>query len=134
MKHEQATPGQVNDWTYGAEYRFLTDDTRFLHYGWAAYNFGSAKSQSLEVGYFQIPFGNLMFGYDSWWAPLNYYVGLTDNQGMGVGYKYQAGPWRFDLDFYKNDTALQTQTYGSNTTTNQPFDAENTGDIRVAYT
>ena len=28
--HDQATPGQVNDWTYGAEYRFLTDDTRFF--------------------------------------------------------------------------------------------------------
>ena len=128
---DQKTPGQVNDWNYGAEYRFLRDDLRWLHYGWAAYNFGPAKSCSLEVGYFQVPFGG---NYDSWWCPLPYYVGFMDNQAMGVGYKYQAGPWRFDLDFFKNDTAMQTETYGANTSTAQAFDAENTGNINLAYT
>ncbi len=134
VKDAPAPGGQINEWTYGAEYRLLTDNDHFLHYGWVAYNFGAARCQSIEGGYFQVPFGNLRLGYDSWYAPLNYYVGLTDNQAMGVGYKYEAGPWRFDLDFFKNYTALQNETYGANTSTDQPYDAENTGNMRLAYT
>jgi hypothetical protein len=129
------TPNQINDWTYGAEYRLLSDNEHhFLHFGWAAYNFGPAKCESIIGGYFQVPFGNLRLGYDSWWSPLNFWLGLTDQQGMGIGYQYDSGPWRFDFDFFKNDTALQTSTYGASTTTDQPFDAENTGNVRVAYT
>ncbi len=118
--------------TYAAEYRLLTDDKRWLHYGWAAYNFWSENT--VQGGYFQVPFGNLPYGYDSFYAPLNFYVGLTDNQALGFGYKLEKGPWRFDLDFYKNDSAGQNQTYGTNTTPDQPFQAENTGNIRLAYT
>lgn len=124
--------GKQSDITYAAEYRLLTQGYRWLHYGWAAYNYGA--HQSIRGGYFQVPFGNLPYGYDSFYGGLGYYLGLRDNQSLGFGYKYQKGPWRFDIDFFKNDTAGQTQTYGVNTTSDDPFQTENTGNIRIAYT
>jgi len=135
VKDQAAPAGQpVNSWEYGAEYRWLSSaSNNFLHYGQVAYNFGCDKSSQLILGYFQVPFGNLRLGYDSWYGPLTYYVGFQDNQAMGVGYKHEAGPWRFDLDFYKNDTAKQASTYGTNAGGDQPYDSENSGNMRIAY-
>jgi len=121
--------------TYAADYRWSDvnfADGQYLHYGWAAYDFGQDGSHQIQGGMFQVPFGNLPYGYDSFWGSLGFYMGLTDNQAAGLGYKYEAGPWRLDVDAFKNDDLEQTSTYGGN-----PFDGydrTNGGNMRLAYT
>lgn len=124
--------GPTDSISYAGEYRWLGAGANWMHYGWGEYNF--AGNQHLTLGYFQVPFGNLPYGYDSFYCPLQWYTGLTDNQAMGIGYRYEQGPVRFDLDFFKNDNAGQTSTYAPTTTGSDPFQAQNTGNIRVAYT
>ncbi|AWN15626.1 hypothetical protein [Salinisphaera sp. LB1] len=119
--------------SYGAEYRWSPTafaDSSYLRYGWAAYDFG--KHSQIKGGMFYVPFGNLRFGYQTFWGNLTYYAGFTDNQAAGLGYKYENGPWRLDVDAFKNDDLEQHSLYGSN-----PFDGYqqvNGGNVRAAYT
>ncbi|MES1953958.1 hypothetical protein [Salinisphaera hydrothermalis] len=119
--------------SYGAEYSWspkaFADDS-YLRYGWAAYDFDDHNQ--LKGGMFYVPFGNLKFGYQTFWGNLTYFAGFTDNQAAGLGYKYQNGPWRLDVDAFKNDDLGQHSLYGS-----KPFDGYqqiNGGNVRVAYT
>lgn len=119
--------------SYGAEYRWSPTafaDSSYLRYGWAAYDFG--KHSQIKGGMFYVPFGNLKFGYQTFWGNLTYFAGFTDNQAAGLGYKYENGAWRFDVDAFKNDDLKQHSLYGSN-----PFDGYqqvNGGNVRTAYT
>lgn len=128
--------GSYDDLSFAAEERFSTtssDDPNVLRYGWSAYDFGGPdKHHQLKAGLFQVPFGNLRYGYQTYWGNLTYYAGFTDNQAAGLGYKYENGPWRLDIDAFKNDDLSQNSTYGAN-----PFDGYdqvNGGNIRGAYT
>ncbi|RJS93289.1 hypothetical protein D3260_08380 [Salinisphaera sp. Q1T1-3] len=125
--------GQYGKLTYAGEYRWsqvaFADDS-FLRYGWAAYDF--TPKHQLKAGLFQVPFGNLRFGYQSFWGNLNYFAGFTDNQAAGIGYKYENGPFRLDIDAFKNDDLQQHSLYGSN-----PFEGYqqiNGGNMRAAWT
>ncbi len=122
--------------TYGAEERFSTSNfsnSLYLHYGWVAYHFGHDYQQQVKGGYFQVPFGNLPYGYQTFWGNLAYYAGFTDHQGAGLGYRYKNAGWRFDADFYKNDTLGQPSTYAGGVPTDG-YENINTGNLRIAYT
>lgn len=128
--------GSYDNLSFAAEERFSTTafaDDNFLRFGWAAYDFGGAeKHHQVKAGLFQVPFGNLRFGYQSFWGNLTYFAGFTDNQAAGLGYKYENGPWRLDIDAFKNDDLEQHSLYGSN-----PFEGYqqvNGGNVRGAYT
>lgn len=125
-----------NGFSYAADERFSTTNfanSNYLHYGWAAYNFGMNGEQQIKGGLFQEPFGMLTYGYQTFWGNLAYYAGFTDHQGAGLGYKYQSGAWRFDADFYKNDNFMQKSTYAAGVPTSG-YNNENTGNLRLAYT
>lgn len=122
--------------TFGAEERFSTTNfanSEYLHYGWVAYHFGAQYAQQIKGGYFQVPFGNLPYGYQTFWGNLAYYAGFTDHQGAGLGYRYKNDGWRFDADFYKNDTLGQSSTYAGGVPTDG-YENINTGNLRLAYT
>jgi hypothetical protein len=125
--------GQYGDLSFGAEGRFSSTnfaDSSYLRHGWAAYDF--TNHHQLKGGFFQVPFGNYPTGYQNFWGSLAYFTGFTDNQAAGVGYKYNDGPWRVDVDAFKNDDLTQQSLYGSN-----PFHGYqqiNGGNIRLAYT
>lgn len=127
--------GRYKNLTFALEQRVSQNsfaDRTYLHYGWVAYHFGPQKHQQIKAGFFQVPFGNLPFGYQTFWGNLAYFAGFTDNQAAGIGYKYEAGGWRFDLDFFKDDDLSQHSLYGSN-----PFEGYNQingGNARLAYT
>ncbi|WP_423822385.1 hypothetical protein V5738_00250 [Salinisphaera sp. SPP-AMP-43] len=127
------TSGHYDQLSYAAEYRWSDSafaDGQLLRYGWAAYDFGDHSQ--IKGGMFYVPFGNLKFGYQSFWGNLTYFAGFTDNQAAGLGYKYENGPWRLDVDAFKNDDLQQHSLYGSN-----PFEGYqqiNGGNIRLAYT
>ncbi|MGN8198689.1 hypothetical protein ACS8Y6_08390 [Salinisphaera sp. RV14] len=109
--------GQYGKLTYAADYRWSTTNFKsgqYLHNAWAAYDFGPNDSSQVKGGMFQVPFGNLPYGYQSFWANLNYYAGFADNQAAGIGYKYENNGWRFDLDAFKNQGLSQQSTYGGN--------------------
>lgn len=109
--------GQYGKLTYAADYRWSTwnfKSGQFLHNAWAAYNFGANDSSQVKGGMFQVPFGNLPYGYQSFWANLGFYAGFTDNQAAGLGYKYEDNGWRFDLDAFKDQGLQQQSTYGAN--------------------
>ncbi|WP_147418181.1 hypothetical protein [Salinisphaera sp. Q1T1-3] len=126
--------GQYGKLTYAAEERFSTvnfADSSFLHYGWAAYDFNDHNQ--LKGGYFQVPFGMVKdIGYQTFWGNLTYFAGFTDNQAAGLGYKYENGGWRVDLDAFKNDDLQQNSLYGSNPF--QGYQQINGGNGRIGYT
>ena len=127
--------GQYGDLTFSADYRWSTvnfADPSYLHYGWAAYDFGPNKSSQIKGGMFQVPFGILPYGYQTFWGNLAYYLGVSDAQAAGLGYKYEANGLRLDVDAFKNDDLEQNSTYGA-----APFNGYqqiNGGNVRLGYT
>jgi len=125
-----------NGISYAADYR-LSDvnfrDGQYLHYGWAAYDFGAGDSQQVKAGLFQMPFGNIPYGYQTFWGSLNYYAGFADHQAAGLNYKYDAGPLRVDVGFFKNETLGQSSTYSGGVAVDG-YQTVNNSNVRVAYT
>lgn len=127
--------GQYKNLSYALEQRVAQNsfaDRTYLHYGWIAYALGPQEQHQVKAGFFQVPFGNLPIGYQTFWGNLSYFAGFTDNQAAGIGYRYKTGGWRFDLDALKDDDLNQHSLYGSN-----PFEGYNQingGNGRVAYT
>lgn len=125
-----------NGISYAADYRWSDvnfADGQYLHYGWAAYDFGVNDEQQVKGGFFRVPFGNLPYGYQTFWGSLNFYAGFADHQAAGLNYKYESGPLRIDAGFFKNDTLSQSTTYSGGV----PVDGYanvNGGNLRVAYT
>jgi hypothetical protein len=127
--------GQYGNLTYASDYRWSDvnfADGQYLHTAWADYAFGPGKSSHIKGGMFQVPFGNLPYGYQSFWGNLGFYTGFTDNQAAGLGYRYEANGWRFDLDAFKNDNLGQSSTYGANPF--QGYQRINEGVGRLGYT
>lgn len=125
--------GQYGKLTYAAEERFSSvnfADSSFLHYGWAAYDFNDHNQ--VKGGYFNVPFGNLGLSYQTFWGSLAYFAGFSDNQAAGIGYKYENGPFRLDVDAFKNDDLEQNSLYGSNPF--QGYQQVNGGNVRLGYT
>lgn len=127
--------GQYKNLTFALEQRLSQNsfaDPTYLHYGWIAYDLGAQQRHRIKAGFFRVPFGNLPIGYQTFWGNLAYFAGFTDNQAAGLGYRYETGGWRFDLDAFKDDDLGQHSLYGSN-----PFEGYNQmngGNARLAYT
>jgi len=123
-------------WTYAADERFSTVNIKnhaYLHYGWFAYNFAKKyEPQQIKFGLFHEPFGNLPYGYDSFWGSLAYYAGFTDHQAAGIGYRLEDGPWQVNLAAFKNDNLGQPSTYAGGVPTDG-YHSDNGGALRVAY-
>jgi len=125
--------GQYGRWSFGIEQRFYNfKNGDIFHYGWGARRIGVNGRHQLKFGFYQVPFGNLRYGFYGFWGSLAYFAGYTNNQADGVGYRYQHGPWRLDADFFKNDDAGQTATYGANPSAG--YNRINGLDVRAAYT
>jgi len=128
--------GAYGNWTYKAQERLggatIAGNNRYLHYAQASYHFGPNKDQKVTGGMFQVPFGNLPYGYQSFWGNLTYYMGFTDNQAAGLGYTYQKNGWRLDIDAFKNQALNQSNTYGG--TLGKNYKQINGGNARLAYT
>ncbi|WP_216360821.1 hypothetical protein [Acidithiobacillus marinus] len=122
-------------WSYGISERFSTSNIAnhaYLHYGWIAYSFGHHSQQHIRFGFFHEPFGNLPYGYDSFWGSLGYYAGFTDHQAAGLEYQTHHGPWHFAIAAFKNDNLGQPSTYAGGVPTGD-FQSINGGDLRLAY-
>ncbi|MCY0872429.1 MAG: hypothetical protein OWQ56_06980 [Acidithiobacillus caldus] len=123
-------------WTYADDERFSTVNIKnhaYLHYGWFAYNFGEKHHrQQIKFGLFHEPFGNLPYGYDSFWGSLAYYAGFTDHQAAGIGYRLEDGPWQVNLAAFKNDNLGQPSTYAGGVATDG-YHSDNGGAVRLAY-
>jgi hypothetical protein len=120
-----------NGLSYDSEYRWDSGDN-YLHYGYVAYDFGTGSSSQIKGGYIQVPFGNLFYGYTSYWAPASYYLALNDAQAAGLDYKYENNSWRFDIAAFKNDDLGQNTTYGATTSNSQGYHQINGGILRIA--
>ncbi|CAO1667800.1 hypothetical protein NYA28ABAC_03140 [Salinicola sp. NYA28a] len=86
--------------SYSFQYR-LYDDYNFLHHAWAAYQF--SDNDSVKLGLFQTPFGNMDYGYLGWYGTLPYLAGFNDNQNAGVAWNHSQGAWDTSLAFFKSD-------------------------------
>lgn len=124
--------GRQGNFSYDASYWYLGGGDDFLKNGKVVYQFGKQSAFSLTGGYFQVPFGNLPYGYQSFYGNLAYETGFADNQAAGLGYTYQSGPWRVDVDAFKNHNLGQGATYGA--TPADGYAQINGGNARVAYT
>lgn len=129
------TSGRYGDLSFQFQYWFLRgSDTNFLKYAWVNYQFGENSPHSLTAGYFQAPFGNAGYGYFSYFGSMGYLLGFADAQAGGLGYTYNEGPWRLDLDFFKNNTLSQDSTYSGKVTQTLGYRQQNSGNARLAYT
>lgn len=74
------------------EYRFYpTFNTHFVKQGWIGYDFN--EKDNIQIGVTQVPFGNLQYNSHNWWFQGPYYVGLEDDQDMGIKYTHTAEDW-----------------------------------------
>ncbi len=98
--------------SYSFQYR-LYDDYNFLHHAWAAYQF--SDNDSVKLGLFQTPFGNMDYGYLGWYGTLPYLAGFNDNQNAGIAWNHSQGAWDTSLAFFKSDQlGDENDHYGAN--------------------
>nr|WP_286009733.1 hypothetical protein [Salinicola sp. S1-1-2] len=104
--------GGEGDLSYSFQYRFY-DGYDFLHHAWAAYQFGD--NDSVKLGLFQTPFGNMDYGYLSFYGTLPYLAGFNDNQNAGISWEHSQGAWDTSLAFFKSDQLGDSNDhYGAN--------------------
>lgn len=122
-----------------AEYRFYDEafGGGMLKRGEIGYDFDSKNN--IKVGLTGVPFGLLPYTSNNFFFNINYYVGLEDDDDMGIKYTYNDGKIEFNAAFFKNsdlfsysetsETADGRYSYdvaGRNKETNQ-------GNLRAAY-
>lgn len=124
--------GRHGPLSFDASYWLVGGGDSFLASGSVRYRFGARHRQSVRGGLIRMPFGNLPAGYLSYYGNLAYETGFTDNQAAGLGYTYAAGPWRVDLDVFRNHNLGQPATYGADPALG--YQSINGGNARLAYT
>lgn len=129
--------------TYGkiqaaAEYRFYAQSSGggMLKYGWIGYNIND-KNQ-VRFGLTTVPFGILPYQSNSYFFNINYYIGLEDDDDVGITYQYAGDHLQLNAGFFKNSDLLDGE--GSPTNAKRySYDLAgrtketNTGALRVAY-
>ena len=85
-----------------AEYRFYAQSCGggILKYGWIGYNFN--EKNQVRFGLSTVPFGILPYQSNSYFFNINYYIGLEDDDDMGITYQYAGEHWQFNAGFFKN--------------------------------
>ncbi|WP_144211631.1 hypothetical protein [Shewanella donghaensis] len=128
-----------DDYGVAMDYRF-NNGYQALRYGYAFWDVN--EDLTFNAGAIRKPFGNINFSSHSWWYSLNYYLGFEDDNGLGLGVKYQNGASTTELAFLKNAVYGTTDhrdfsgTVASGTVGDITYDNEETNTIsgRQSYT
>ena len=73
----------------------------WLQYAWVDYTF--SPDHQVRLGINKVPFGLLPYSSVSWYESLSYYVGLEDDNDLGIKYRGKFGQWDLQLGFYLTD-------------------------------
>jgi len=71
-----------------------------LKQGWFGYKFN--KTNEIQLGLTQVPFGIQQYNSNNWFFNLSYYVGLEDDHDMGIKYLHLGDKIEYQLAFFKN--------------------------------
>lgn len=85
-----------------AEYRFFTKAAGggILKKGYMGYKFN--ENHNLQFGLTGAPFGLLPYTSNDFYFAMNYFIGLEDDDDLGVKYIYTNGPWNVQAAYFKN--------------------------------
>jgi hypothetical protein len=92
-----------------AEYRFYSKSNGggMLKSGWIGYNFD--EKNQLRFGQTTVPFGILPYQSNSYFFNINYYIGLEDDDDMGISYQHSSKQWQMNIAFFKNSDLLNSE-------------------------
>lgn len=95
-----------------AEYRLYSEafGGGMLKQGWFGYRFN--KTDEIQLGLTQVPFGIQQYNSHNWFFNLSYYVGLEDDHDMGIKYLHIGKQFEYHLAFFKN---AEEMSFGDNT-------------------
>jgi hypothetical protein len=136
--------GTIGDIIMSAEYR-LYEDYHFIEHGYLGYNF--TEDLQIQAGIHKVPFGVLDYACNDFWGSGAYYIGLEDDNDMGLKLLYSPGNWDFAAAFYKNGefgNAGDATRYSTDVISNADGgyagaqaagnEETNQGNLRAAYT
>ena len=89
-----------------AEYRLYPESAGggMLKYGWIGYNLND-KNQ-IRFGLTSVPFGILPYQSNNFFCNLNYFIGLEDDDDVGITYQYTGEKIQVNAAFFKNSDLL----------------------------
>ncbi|WOT07056.1 carbohydrate porin [Shewanella youngdeokensis] len=111
--------GHYKDVVFSAQYRWF-QYMNVIQHAWVGYNFD--EQQQAKVGVTQVPFGILTWASNSYFFSSNFYLGLEDDQDLGLNYTYSGDKNRFDFAFYKNDELGGIDGYVTDRTDRYAYD------------
>lgn len=92
--------GSIDDVILSAQLRYY-QYMQVIHHAWVGYEF--TEDLRGELGFTQVPFGNLPYNSHGFFFSSNYYLGLEDDYDGGLRFTWEEAPWDLRLAFYKND-------------------------------
>lgn len=120
---------------YDSEARWVN----WLQYAWVGYTF--SPDHQIRIGINKVPFGLLPYSSVNWYESLSYYIGLEDDNDLGIKYMGKFGQWDLQLGYYLQGEGSYTGE--SNDSARYSFDlAEDEGganqeknqfNLRLAY-
>lgn len=98
-----------------AEYRLYPESAGggMLKYGWIGYNTGN--NSQLRFGLTTVPFGILPYQSNNFFCNLNYFIGLEDDDDVGITWQYSGENILFNAAFFKNSDLLDGEGAPTNT-------------------
>ena len=98
-----------------AEYRLYPESAGggMLKYGWIAYNLND-KNQ-IRFGMTSVPLGILPYQSNNFFCNLNYFIGLEDDDDVGITYQYTGEKIQVNAAFFKNSDLLDGEGDSTNT-------------------
>ena len=89
-----------------AEYRFYSANNGggMLKRGWIGYRLNDRHT--FTIGLTPVPFGLQPYTSNSYFFNINYYVGLEDDDDLGISYTYNYENWNIGVGFFKNSDLL----------------------------
>lgn len=85
-----------------ADYRFYAKDTGGNYLRRAILGYQLSAKQKMEFGLIPVPFGIMPALSNNFYLNLNYYLGLEDDDDIGLKYIYSFKEWTFIAAFFKN--------------------------------
>lgn len=91
------------------EYRFYAESCGggMLKYGWIGYNPNSRNQ--IRFGLTTVPFGILPYQSNSYFFNINYYIGLEDDDDLGITYQYLTDHLQLNVAYFKNSDLLDSE-------------------------
>ena len=71
-----------------------------LKSGWLGYDF--SEHHNLKLGLTTVPFGLFPYQSNNFFFNVNYYIGLEDDDDLGIAYQYTNMRWILNAAFFKN--------------------------------